>query len=256
MSGVLIAIASVKGAPGVTTLAVGLAALWPEPGAVLVECDPDGGDLAARFGHHPDPGLAGLAASTRTGTGRLPVAEHVQRLAVGADVVLGPGGDSAAASVRVLAANGGEFRRLGDERTVILDLGRLACGGPGMALAAVADHLLLVTGGQLSEVVQVQARLGWLRPGLSGRLWLVRAGQDGYRPAEIARALGVKVIWDLPRNRLGAGALSGQLRVPNWRQLALSRAIRGIATTLTTVPPASVLPEQRARRPVPAGAES
>ena len=32
----LIAVASVKGAPGVTTLALGLAALWPEPGAVLV----------------------------------------------------------------------------------------------------------------------------------------------------------------------------------------------------------------------------
>src|SRR5262249_61331290 len=88
--GMLIAVASVKGAPGVTTLALGLAALWPELGAVLVECDPDGGDLAARFGHHPDPGLASLAAAARTGSRAVPLAGHVQRLAGRAPGALGP----------------------------------------------------------------------------------------------------------------------------------------------------------------------
>lgn len=239
----LIAVASVKGAPGVTTLALGLAALWPEPGAVLVECDPDGGDLAARFGHHPDPGLASLAAAARGGSRVVSLAEHVQRVAVGANVVLAPPGDGAAAAVQTLTYSGSEvLRRAAAEQTVVVDLGRLARGGPGLALAAAADHLLVVTGGQLAEATQVQARLEWLRPELSGRLWLVKAGEGGYRSTELARDLGVQVIWDLPQSRLGAGALCGQLRVPNWRRLKLARAIRGIATTLTTAQPASILP--------------
>jgi hypothetical protein len=252
----LIAVASMKGAPGVTTLTLGLTALWPELGAVLVECDPDGGDLAARFGHHPDPGLASLAAAARTGSAQVPLAEHVQRLAVGANVVLAPPGDGAAAAVQTLTYRGGEpLRRVGDDQPVVVDLGRLARSGPGMALAAVADHLLVVTSARLAEATQVQARLEWLRPELSGRLWLVRAGDGGYGSAELTRDLGVQVIWDLPHSRLGAGALTGQLRVPNWRRLKLARAIRGIATTLTTAQPASILPEfdparLRAARPV------
>jgi hypothetical protein len=134
---------------------------------------------------------------------------------------------------------------------VIVALGRLDRGGSGMALVAAADHLLIVTGGQLAEATQVQARLDWLRPELAGRLWLVRAGDGGYRSTEIARALGVPVIWDLPHSRLGAGALTGQLRVPNWRRLKLARAIRGIATTLATAQPASILPHNSTRRPIP-----
>ena len=40
----LIAVAADKGAPGVTTTAVALAAVWPRP-VLLAECDPAGGDL-------------------------------------------------------------------------------------------------------------------------------------------------------------------------------------------------------------------
>lgn len=239
----LIAVASVKGAPGVTTLALGLTALWPQPGAVLVECDPDGGDLAARFGHHPDPGLASLAAAARTGSPSVPLGEHVQRVAVGVNVVLATPGDGTAAAVQTLTYSGGHLlRRLADEQTVVVDLGRLARGGPGMVLAAAADHLLLVTGAELAEASAVQARLEWLRPELSGRLWLVKAGDGGYHSTELARDLGVQVIWDLPRSRLGAGALTGRLRVPNWQRLKLARAIRGIATTLTTAQLPSIRP--------------
>jgi hypothetical protein len=247
----LIAVASVKGAPGVTTLALGLTALWPGQGVVLVECDIDGGDLAARFGHHPDPGLTSLAAAARTGRTQVPLAEHAQRLSVGADVVLAPPGDGTAAAVQTLIYSGGELlRHAGRDRAVVVDLGRLARGGPGMALAAVADHLLIVTGADLADAAQVQARLAWLRPELSGRLWLVRAGGGGYRATELARDLGVPVIWDLPHSRLGAGALTGSLRVPNWRRLKLARAIRGVATILTTAQPASILPDVDPARPL------
>src|ERR1700733_5524315 len=48
----LIAVAADKGAPGVTTTALSLAAVWPRP-VLLAECDPAGGDLVYRL---PAPG--------------------------------------------------------------------------------------------------------------------------------------------------------------------------------------------------------
>jgi len=41
----LIAVAADKGAPGVTTACIALAAVWPRQ-VLLAECDPAGGDLA------------------------------------------------------------------------------------------------------------------------------------------------------------------------------------------------------------------
>ncbi|WP_430788112.1 hypothetical protein [Actinoplanes sp. G11-F43] len=235
-----------KNAPGATTLGLGLAALWPEK-ALLVECDPEGGDLAARFGHHPQPGLTGLAAVARAEGARVDLGDHVQRLGVGASVVLAPPGDAAAAAVQTLAYAGTEvLRRAAENDAVIVDVGRLVRGGPGLRLAAVADHVVVVAGAQLSDALQVQARLRWLRPELSGRLWLVRSGDDGYDAAELGRVLGVPVLGEMPTGRLVAGVLTGRLQVPNWRRLKLARAMRDMALTLVTAQPASMLP------PVPA----
>ena len=55
----LIAVAADKGAPGVTTTALALAAVWPRP-VLLAECDPAGGDLVYRF-----PPRTAAIASTR-----------------------------------------------------------------------------------------------------------------------------------------------------------------------------------------------
>jgi hypothetical protein len=242
----VVAICSVKDAPGVSTLALGLAALWPdEPGVVLAECDPSGGDLAARFGHYPDPGLLSLAAAARGGPGQVDLAGHTQRLGSGADVVLAPPGEAAAAGVATLAGGGrGVLRHVAARRTVIVDVGRIYRGGPGLALASAADHVLVVCGASLAAQAQVAARLEWLRPAVAGRLWLVRAGR-GYHPEEISRDLGVPVIWSVPRSRLVAGALNGTLRVPNWPRLGMGRAIGQIATTLVTAQPAMVVPHPR-----------
>lgn len=246
----VVALASVKGAPGVTTLGLGMAALWPDkPGAVLVECDADGGDLAARFGHHPDPGLTSLAAAARTGTTPLPIAAHTQRLAVGADVVLAPPGDAAGAAVATLAYAGPRLlRHLATERSVILDVGRVSRGGPGLALAAAADIVLLVVGAGLPGHAQVAARLPWLREAVDGRLWLVVAGRGPYSPEEIAASLGVPVLWTLPRGRLASAALRGELRVPNWFRLGLGHAIGEVATTLVTAQPAAVVAQPQPTR--------
>ncbi|MGH3738879.1 MAG: hypothetical protein ACRDT6_25260 [Micromonosporaceae bacterium] len=231
----LIAVASVKGSPGATSLALGLAALWPARDAVLVEADPEGGDLAARFGHCPQPGLASLAASARAGVATQPLRWHTQHLAVGADAVLAPPGDGAAASVQTLAYSARQLSADPGAGTVVCDLGRLTHGGPAAPIAAAADHLLLVVRPTLEDLAQFDARLAWLRSGAAttGRLWVVLAGRGGYTATDVALAWGVKVAGELPRDGWGAGVLCGRLWSRGWRRLRLSRAICGIAASLT-----------------------
>ena len=61
----LLPLCSVKGAPGVTTAACALGAVWPErrPTPIVVECDPAGGDLAARFGLEVTRGVVSLTVA-------------------------------------------------------------------------------------------------------------------------------------------------------------------------------------------------
>ncbi len=231
-----IAVGSVKGSNGVTTLALGLTAMWPQPGAVLVECDADGGDLAYRFGHNPYPpmpGLSSLAAACRDGAGQASLTDHVQRLRLGVEVVLAPPGDVAAASAQTLAYAGADvLNRAASTATVVADVGRLTRGGPGLALAAAADHLLLVARPTLDQLTQVQVRLDWLSEAIRGRLWLVRAASGRYWPKEMTRDLDVHVAGELPSDRWGAGVLAGRLVGTGWRRLRLPRAARSIALTL------------------------
>src|SRR5260221_13270976 len=61
----LIAQASVKGSPGVTTTCFALAAAWPAQRRLVIEADPAGGDLGPWLGLPPAPGLTRLAAAAR-----------------------------------------------------------------------------------------------------------------------------------------------------------------------------------------------
>src|SRR5260370_72811 len=60
----LIAVASVKGAPGVTTLALALTQRWPAPGTVMIEADPAGAALPQPF--RPAASAAPPAAGCRS----------------------------------------------------------------------------------------------------------------------------------------------------------------------------------------------
>src|SRR5215475_11096401 len=90
----LIAVAADKGAPGVTTTSVALAAVWPRP-VLLAECDPAGGDLVYRL---PGPdgglldrrrGLLSLAVAARHGLQPQHIGEHSQKLGGGLDLLAG-----------------------------------------------------------------------------------------------------------------------------------------------------------------------
>ncbi|MFC0531353.1 hypothetical protein [Phytohabitans kaempferiae] len=248
----LIAVGSVKGSPGVTSLALGLAVLWPQPGAVLIEADPAGGDLWARWGHHPDPGLTHFAAAARRDFDAPIISVFRQRLRIGADVVLAPPADAATAPVALLAARGlPALRQAADNAVVVMDVGRLDPASPALGLAAAADHVLLLVSTRLDAYAHVAARLPALAARLPGRLWLVRTAAESTRASGLG-GLDHPVIGTLPRSRWGAGVLSGQLSVANWRRLRLGRAIARIAARLAAQPSAArqaTSPAQQPDRP-------
>jgi MinD-like ATPase involved in chromosome partitioning or flagellar assembly len=151
----VIALCSAKGAPGVTTLACALAAVWPRDRMItLAECDPSGGDLAARFGISAKQGMASLALECRSlpEPGAVHFRRHLQTLPGGLEVLAGPSGASAARTVDaevpkvldLLICDGAAHESRAED--LILDCGRIQPGAVGQVAAlAVADLALVVT---------------------------------------------------------------------------------------------------------------
>jgi hypothetical protein len=248
-----VTVASVKGC-GATSLALALAARWPVPGAVVVEADPAGGDLAFRFGCHREPGLSELAADTRTGQGR-ELAAYAQRLPLGVDVVFAPadqqvtGGDlqprwdepgQSVQVVRLVAANGvPSLRAAAAGRLVVVDVGRLGWDSPALPLAAAADVLLLVTRAGVDGIDAVQVRRDRILslPGMRASVRLALAGRLPCPIEEIARVVGLPVAAVLPEDRRGAAVLAGRARSGwGWTRLELLRAARALALSLHAEP--------------------
>jgi hypothetical protein len=256
---VLIAIGSVKGSPYVTSLAVALAARWPRPGALVVEADPAGGDLAFRFGARREPGLSELAADTRAGFGGRDLGAYAQRIPLGIDVLFAPADQQ----------RGDEQLRLPDRRTgppdprepgevirvlglaarncvdllrstavyrpVIIDLGRLGWDSPALPLAAAADVLLLAcwSGVEAIDAVQVRRDRILALPGMRASIRLVLVGQPPCPEQEIADAVGLPVVGVVPEDARAAAVLAGRAQAGwGWTRLPLPRAARSIALAL------------------------
>lgn len=239
----LVVCASASGSPGVSTVAVGLAAGSSQEGTLLIEMDPSGGVLAARFGLAQQPGVASLAAVARHGmTGARD--DHVQRLPLGVDVVVAPGSaDIAAGSVGVIARHADRaLRHLAP--MVIVDAGRLYPGSPATDLVAAADVVVLVATPLTEYLDHLDTRLSTLCDSVQrDRVGLVFVGKGPYAAAEIVARLAVPVWAELPRDPRGAGVLAGRLMGRTWQRTALVRALRDLAVTV----------RQRAPQPDTAG---
>src|SRR5438477_11754299 len=159
----LIAIASDKGAPGVTTAALALAAVWPRP-VLLAECDPAGGDRVYRFpavgGGHLDPrrGVLSLAVVARRGMQPQQVWEHVQKLHGGLDVLAGVTNAEQGAGLSLLWGPIGKALASRPQGDVIADCGRLGADGPLYDLLAEATTVVLVTKVHVADVIRLRDR--------------------------------------------------------------------------------------------------
>lgn len=245
----LIALASIKGSPGVTTFALALAAHWPgDTRRVLIECDPAGGDIAPRFGLTLSPGLISLAAEARRDPDLEGIWRHAQKLPGGLPVVVGPlRPDQARTALDALVDNGDPGRH-GDgassvlsasagrcDITVVADCGRLDPNSPALPIIKSADHVLVLVRPQRDILSHLAARMGEIGQ-LASRVGLLLVG-DGYSPAEVTGELDIPVFASVPDDRRGAALLAGGLSRPGRSRHGLSGAAAKIATALADLNP-------------------
>lgn len=239
----LIALAADKGAPGVTTTAVALAALWPRR-VLLAEADPAGGDLVYRStadgGRPLDPttGILSLAATARRGLAAEQLWDHAQRLSGGLDVIVGlASSEQATGLTGQWGALGRAFAELARSphqeaaADVLADLGRLEAQSAANGLLPHAALLLLVTRTQPEHIAHVRDRAAALHAKLHGQqrgaatlaqpqigVVLIADPQQGGRIAAqinemlIAAQTGARVVGLIADDPAGAAQLAGRRR--------------------------------------------
>jgi hypothetical protein len=255
----LIAVAADKGAPGVTTASVALAAVWPRP-VLLAECDPAGGDIAYGLpgadGSPLDPrrGLLSLAVAARRGLQPDQVWQHAQKLHGGLDVLAGVTSAEQGSGLEALWDTvGGLLARI-PQADVIADCGRLGRDGPFYDLLAHAEAVVLITRASLAEVIRLRDRAAALASALQRRgrpgariAVVVVADHKTFKTAiaEVGQAIGdtrspARVIGGLAYEPKSASQLRGQWAGKLDKSL-LIRTAREIAGYLAAqVPPAEV----------------
>lgn len=187
----VVAVGSLKASPGATTTMLALAAVWPvgRP-LLLVEADPDGGVLAARFGLSTDPGLATAAPALRRDASAEQLARHVQTLPGGTPLLVAPGSpEQTRVSLSGCATRLGGALAAGDGDALV-DCGRLAVGSPALPLLAAADRVVVVIRPRVEELQYLVHRLPALREACR-EVVVMLVGDTPYKRADVQHALGV-----------------------------------------------------------------
>lgn len=205
----VLALASAKGSPGVTTAALALAVGWPsDRQAVVVELDPAGGDVGAWLGLPAEPGLGTLAAAGRHGLDWTRVLDHSQRLASGSSVLVGPpGADQARHAVAMVAADLERRSEMTGEPDLLVDCGRLDPESPATGAIRSADLVVLVSRpdvAALGHLAGLVAQLGSACP-----VQIALVGRGPYPPEEVSAAIGAGVLGVLAHDPEGAALLAG-----------------------------------------------
>jgi hypothetical protein len=218
----------------VTATAVGLAATWPgERRPVVVEADPDGGVLAARFEElRADRTLAEVAVDVRRRYDHERVVSSARVLWDAIPVVVAP---PSAEQTHGALAMAGEHLGQGladDDHVAVLDLGRLTARSPALALARRATITVLVTRPSFEAVAALAPRAGELRSA-GCALGLVVIGNHPYPPDEVAEGAGIELLGVLPDDVRSANILSGGAgNTRRLRRSLLWRALADLASRL------------------------
>ena len=246
----LVALAADKGAPGVTTTAVALGAVWPER-AIVAECDPAGGDLSYRLpgprGAPLDPhrGLLSLAATARHGVEPGQLWDHVQALNGGLEVLIGVTTAEQSTGLSGLWDGLGQALARLPGGDVLADCGRITPGAPSAALLRHASMLALVARPSVDSMAHARDRLaslvGRLGDGavMGPALGLVLVASPGEsksavgQASEVLRAahLPVEILGAIAHDPKGASLLSGQWGGKLSRSL-LIRSARQVAAAI------------------------
>lgn len=228
----IVTLASLRGAPGVTTTALLLASALND--AVVVEADLDGGVLAIRYGLGREPGLATLAASgSDIGEGWR---AHAQD-AGGVPVLVGPDAPTSSAALWRSAGERITQRIVDGAGTAVVDAGRIRTPVP---IVAASDLLMLLVCPVAEQLVALTHVLASLRQSVRGEVAVVLVGEGPYQISEVERSIGVPVLAALPQDRDSAESLRTGAGVNT--RLTRSRLARAVGALGACVDAAPVDP--------------
>lgn len=194
----IVALTSLHGSPGVTTLALALTAAMTREShaAFFVEADPAGGTVAARFDRPLLPNLTALAGTARHGLAIEQVDEHVQHLMDNVrGVVAHPCPLQSSSALRVGAEVLAHVLATAPT-TAVVDLGRWQPEHPGAPLAIAAQTVVVLVRPVLEHVVLAINAAGSIAN--RDRMRLVTVGRRVYSDRQITDGSGLPVIGHLP----------------------------------------------------------
>ena len=215
----VVTLASVRGAPGVTTTSLLLASTFAD--GLVVEADLDGGVFAIRYGLGREPGLTTFAAAgPDDGSGWR---AHAQD-AGGVPVLVGPDAPSASAAPWRTAGDRITHELVASDGVAVVDAGRLRSTSP---IVAASDLLAILVHPVAEQLVALTHLLSVLPHVVRGQASLLLVGHGPYRRADVERSIGVRVVGELPDDPDAAEALrtGGASR----SRLSRSRLVRAVA---------------------------
>lgn len=234
----LVMVASVKGAPGVTTTALALAATWSRP-VLLAELDPDGGDIRYRLNASDgepldeEPGLHTFAAAVMDGPD---VHDFTQELPGGLELLVGLPSAEYSERVERRWAPIGALLEVVAGRDVIADCGRLTPISPAEELFPYASALLLVTRPTVDGVAHLRARIEAMDDAPPIFVAIVTGHADSRSARQVQGILDeaelpATVVGRIAYDPLGAGTLAGEW-TDRLSRSWLMRSARDLAGTL------------------------
>lgn len=224
-----------KGSPGATFVAVNLAGALLRGGhdPLLVDLDPNGGDVAGYLGLDPRKGLYPLSLPGQAGYSAETLQGEVE-VRAGLSCIAGfPNSTDVDAGTLLLIL---DSARAG-EKIVIADLGRV--DARSAEVAAATDLVLLVVRPDLISIHGAQrAKETLIRAGVeTSRLRMVVSGRERKHPADVAEisdAVGIEPIGMIPcARRQVRKALRGQWPITRGRS---SPAFEVLASRITPEP--------------------
>jgi MinD-like ATPase involved in chromosome partitioning or flagellar assembly len=216
----IVTLASVHGAPGVTTTALLLASMLPD--AVSLEADLEGGVLAVRYGLGREPGLTTLAAAGQSGASAWRA--HAQS-AGGVPVLVGP--DSPTSTAALWRSAGERITQgLRDaDATVVVDAGRLR---DPVAIVAASDLVVMLVHPVAEQVVALGHALPTVRNGVRGRVAAALVGDGPYKAADVEETLSITVLAEIAEDRAAAEMMRNGGSKSRLVRSRLARSVTGL----------------------------
>ncbi len=250
----IVTVGSIRGAPGATSWALLIGAAWPsefEQHRVVLEADPAGGVIGARYGLGVDPGVVKFVTGMRR-NGSSSIAFEGSSRVIDEHLSVMPGPESGEQSRSVWADSAAEVaqRLRVDDGAWIVDIGRSDESNPCVAFAEASSLAVLVVGPRSEDLVQLPARVDSFRRG-GVRVGVLVSGRCPFGASDVQDFASANAAWIVdPRSELidEVGLLLGGRRARRswlWRQaLEVAAAVAQLAHS----PMAAVSPVEGGRR--------